>query len=74
MKPKTVWKADDRQGTKYFAKRPMFIAGHDVFTGDQVERPAFRSKVRIIQRFVADVTGDGRDSMGYPKKIQVRPR
>lgn len=68
---KTVWRTDDRQGAKWFSKRPRYVAGHDIFTGERIVEPKHRSRVRVIKRFNAEVEGDR--SAGYPSKFKVEP-
>ncbi|MFA6290162.1 MAG: hypothetical protein WC637_00195 [Victivallales bacterium] len=48
---KTIWRARDRQGEKYFSARPDFIAGHDIFTGKVCELPKRRSSYRLLTKF-----------------------
>lgn len=67
----TIWNVWDRQGEKYFSKRPTFISGHDIFTGPRTSPPPIKSKhFRIIKRFKADVTGTMVGRYGYSNQIQ----
>lgn len=53
---RTIWEANDRQGTKHFSKRPEFLEMHDIFIGtrcapskgDRVMR-SFRVKVKRVK-------------------------
>jgi hypothetical protein len=58
--------ATDRQGEKFFSKRPDFVAGHHVFIGKQCKPPRSRKGVRIIKRFKATVVGNVPPN--YPEK------
>lgn len=73
-KIKTLWKTYDRQGVKFFSKRPEYLSGHDYFSGDRVDPEKIKGKVRILRRFKCKVTGQMAGKYGYPTVLQVTPQ
>lgn len=72
MKPKTIWEARDRQGLKWFKRRPRFLALHDILDGERCDN---LKSARVIRRFTVDVDfGHSTTLLGfYPKRLKVRP-
>ena len=50
-----LYVARDRQGVKWFSKKPVFVSGFDMLVGDTVPEPVItngnRSKYRILRNF-----------------------
>ena len=50
-----LYVARDRQGVKWFSKKPVFVSGFDLLVGDTVPEPVItngnRSKYRILRNF-----------------------
>lgn len=75
---KTVYEARDRQGVKYFKKKPEFVPLHDIFVGEQIAPltsrgvARIRSRYRVVRRFTANVQ-QRHIFARYPKTIKVQP-
>lgn len=67
----TIYVTRDRQGFKFFSKKPKFLQGFDIFSGEECREPQKRD--RVIRNFAAKVrrTGTNLDSF-YPDIFKVQ--
>ena len=50
-----IWETQDRQGIKHFSKRPTFLGGFSLFSGNHCRKP--NKKDIVIRRFTALYSG-----------------
>lgn len=48
---KTIWLTKDRQGEKYFSKKPYYNEMHGIYMGDRCLLPKRRESYRLIKKF-----------------------
>lgn len=53
---RTIWMARDRQGEKYFSRRPEFNEMHGIFMGEhRCALPKRRKSYRLMKKFKVKV-------------------
>ena len=71
----TIWQTDDRQGGKWFRKRPKYHFFSDIFIGEYAKRRP-RKGDRVIKRFVVEVycpDPSYKQDFKIPDKVKVKP-